>query len=213
MARVLATADLLAESHQNRLRAPTIRLALLLLFCCGLRRGELLRLRLQDFDSDEGLLRIEATKFHKSRLVPLSRSVHEEIRRYQQERKAVGVPCNPDSPLVWSDCGVNGKHTYCAPALAHNWRLLCLASDILDERGRPPRLHDLRHSFAVAALRRWYTKGCDAQNKLPLLATYMGHVSAASTHLYLHLTPELREAANWRFHRHGSAILDERGVK
>ena len=213
MARVLATANLLPESHQNRLRAPTIRLALLLLFCCGLRRGELLRLQLRHFDVDERLLRIEATKFHKSRLVPVSNSVHEEIRSYLERRRGLGVPCDPDSPLIWSDAGVGGEHTYCAPALAQNWRLLCLSAAVLDERGRPPRLHDLRHSFAVVALRRWYAKGRDVQAKLPLLATYLGHVCAASTHLYLHLTPELREAANLRFHRQVGSILGNGGAE
>lgn len=211
MARVLATAKLLPESHQNRLRAPTIRLALLLLFCCGLRRGELLRLQLRHFVANERLLKIEATKFHKSRLVPLSHSVHAEIQGYLKQRKSLGVSDDPDSPLIWSDCGVGGEHCYCPPALAHNWQFLCLATGVLDERGRPPRLHDLRHSFAVTTLRRWYASGDNVQAKLPLLATYLGHVSAASTHLYLHLTPELGEAANQRFHRHVSRILTQGG--
>jgi integrase len=123
------------------------------------------------------------------------------------------VPCDPDSPLIWSDCGVGGEHTYCANALAHNWHFLCLAGEVLDERGRPPRLHDLRHSFAVSALRRWYASGRDVQAKLPLLATYLGHVNPTSTHLYLHLTPELREAADRRFHRHVGEILGEGGVR
>jgi integrase/recombinase XerD len=82
MGRVLTAAGTLPASYRNPLRGPTIRLALALLFCCGLRRGELLRLRIQDFDRREEVLRIEATKFHKSRLVPLSQSVAEEVRRY-----------------------------------------------------------------------------------------------------------------------------------
>ena len=72
MARVLATAASLPPTYQNPLRAETIRLALALLFCCGLRRGELLRLKIRDFVPRENLVRVEATKFHKSRLVPLS---------------------------------------------------------------------------------------------------------------------------------------------
>src|SRR5262249_26061692 len=73
--QLLAIAAALPASSRNPLRAATVRLALILLFCCGLRRGELLRLRVRDFDRREDLLRIEATKFHKSRLAPLPRTV------------------------------------------------------------------------------------------------------------------------------------------
>ena len=82
MAQLLATASMLPPSHRNPLRAPTIRLALVLLFCCGLRRGELFRLKIRHFDRREKVLRIETTKFHKSRLVPLHDSVIEEVQRY-----------------------------------------------------------------------------------------------------------------------------------
>jgi integrase len=75
MARVLGAAAKLEPSSVNPFRAQTVRMALLLLFCCGLRRGELSRLRLSHFDGDQNLLRIEGTKFHKSRLVPLSTDV------------------------------------------------------------------------------------------------------------------------------------------
>jgi integrase len=90
---------------------------------------------------------------------------------------------------------------------------LCLAAAVLDGRGRPPRLHDLRHSFAVAALHRWYRQGVDVQARLPQLATYMGHVCAISTHHYLHLTPDLREAASQRFHRYALEIFGHGGGK
>jgi len=207
MAHVLATANQLPASHANPLRAQTVRLALLLLFCCGLRRGELLRLQLRHYDSKERLLRIEATKFHKSRLVPLSRSVAQEVGRYLALRRQHRLPLHPESPLIWS-CNPLAKQTvYCAPALAGNWRLLCLATGLLDTRGRPPRLHDLRHSFAVAALHRWYRQGAEVQTKLPHLATYMGHICPASTHHYLRLTPDLRQAASRRFHQHAVKIF------
>jgi integrase/recombinase XerD len=86
--------------------------------------------------------------------------------------------------------------------------LLCMASGVLDERGRPPRLHDLRHSFAVAALSRWYEQGIDVQRKLPHLATYLGHVSPVSTHYYLHLSASLSHAASRRFHHYLLATFE-----
>lgn len=202
MANVLATAAFLPPSHQNPLRAETVRLGLVLLFCCGLRRGELLRLRIQDFDSRENLVRVEGTKFHKSRLVPLPESVADEVRRYLSLRRRQARQPDPDAPLLWSNNPATSRKSYSPPALADNWHLLCVATGLLDERGRPPRLHDLRHSFAVAALSRWYQHGSDVQNKVPYLATYLGHVSPVSTHYYLHLSPSLSHAASRRFRQY-----------
>lgn len=213
MARVLATAKRLPPSPANPLRAQTIHLALVLLFCCGLRRGELLRLRLLHFDPTEEILRIEETKFHKSRLVPLAPSVAQALRHYLELRQRRHLPADPDSLLIWSRRRLAPADGYCAPALASNWQQLCLAAGVLDGRGRPPRLHDLRHSFAVAALHRWYRQGADVQTKLPHLATYLGHVCPVSTHHYLHLTPDLREAASQRFHRYALKIFGDGGGK
>ena len=201
LSRVLATARQLPASNANPLRAQTIHLALVLLFCCGLRRGELLRLRLRHFDATAGVLRIEQTKFHKSRLVPLHSSVARELRSYVELRRQHRLPVLPDSPLLYSQRRPAPADVYSAVALTGNWQYLCLAAGVLDDRGRPPRIHDLRHSFAVTALHRWYQQGVEVQTKLPHLATYMGHVCAVSTHHYLHLTPDLRNAASERFHQ------------
>ena len=207
MARVLSTAEQLPPSHANPLRAQTIRLALLLLFCCGLRRGELLRLQLRHYDPEEGVLHIEASKFHKSRLVPLSRSTAQEVGRYLALRRQHDLPVRPESALIWSRNPLASQTVYSAPTLASNWQMLCLSAGVLDARGRAPRLHDLRHSFAVAALHRWYRRGADVHSKLPQLATYMGHVCPASTYYYLSLTPDLRQAASERFHQHAFSVF------
>ena len=207
--RLLAAASALPASYRNRLRAPTVRLALVLLFCCGLRRGELLRLRVQDFDRRENVLRILATKFHKSRLAPLPRLVADEVRRYLALRRS---PLGPDAPLLCNSPCSGHETAYCAHALTDNWQLLCLTAGVVDGRGRPPRLHDLRHSFAVTALDRWYRQGVDVSNKLPHLATYMGHVSIASTHYYLRLSPELGQWASQRFHHYAGRIFTPGGT-
>ena len=212
MSLLLATASRLPPSHQNPLRGPTIRLALILLFCCGLRRGEALRLKLKDFDSRENALRIEATKFNKSRLVPLPDSVAQELSGYLELRHC-RVPANPDSPLIWSANRLARENVYSAPALTENWQQLCLATGVVDERGRPPRLHDLRHSFAVAALQRWYQAGVRVQARLPHLSTYLGHACPGSTHYYLHLTPGLREAASLRFHQYAGAVFGKGALR
>jgi integrase len=211
MAQVLATARQLPVSHQNPLRPETVRLALLLLFCCGLRRGELLRLQWRHLDTRENVLRIDETKFHKFRLVPLSKSVAKELWAYRELRRRRGLAVQPEDFLIWSDCPLACEQVYSASALAGNWRQLCLAAGVIDERGRPPRLHDLRHSAAVCILQRWYRMGANLHAKLPYLATYLGHVNPVSTHHYLHFTPELQQAAGRRFHDYAIRIFNRGG--
>ncbi len=211
MARVLATAAQLAPSPDNPLRSETLRIALILLFCCGLRRGELLHLRLAQFDPEQRLLHIEATKFHKSRLVPLSDSVARELQDYLELRHHRHLATEINSCLIWSRRRPEPSVNYQGAGLRLGWHCLCRAVGVLDVRGCPPRLHDLRHGFAVNALQRWYAKGDDVQSKLPHLAAYLGHVSPASTHYYLHLTPQLSEAASKRFHQRFTSLFQSGG--
>ena len=149
MGRVLAAAAKLKPSASNPLRARTVRVALLLLFCCGLRRGELKRLKLSDFNPEQNLLRIELTKFHKSRLVPPSLSVAAELRDYLELRDRLGEASQPDCPIYWTGRPVESAKSYEAKSLVHNWQQLCLSVGVADKLGRPPRLHDLRHGFII----------------------------------------------------------------
>jgi integrase/recombinase XerD len=208
MGTVLELALRLGPSHFNPLRAQTVRLGFLLLYCCGLRRGELLRLKIRDFDPVERLLRIEGTKFYKSRLVPLTPSVVKEVTDYQTLRRKRKLPVFPESFLIWCGRRPDPNAGYTAAGLVSSWQHLCLSANVLDDRGRPPRLHDLRHSFATAALQRWYEQGVDVQTKMPHLAAYLGHVSPISTHHYLRLTPALRTAASERFQRRFGNLLN-----
>jgi integrase len=141
-------------------------------------------------------------------LVPLSNSVAKEVQRYLALRRRRRHGSKSDAFLIWSNNRLASEKIYSASALADNWHLLCLATDVLDQRGRPPRLHDLRHSFAVTALHRWYQQGIDVQSRLPHLATYLGHVSPVSTYYYLRLSPDLQQAASQRFHQYAQQLLD-----
>lgn len=212
MGRLLATADQLEPLPNDPLRPQTAKLAFLLLFCCGLRRGELLRLRLKDVELPSGTLHIEETKFHKSRLVPLSDSVLDQLRHYLELRHQQRLGSEPGSPLIWNPRAPAPAASYTGPGLARIWCHLCLTARVVDPRGRPPRLHDLRHSFAGVALQRWYADGDDVQARLPLLATYLGHVSPASTHYYLHWTPALQQTAERRFHQAYAHLLPSGGA-
>ena len=108
--------------------------------------------------------------------------------------------------------GIRGDKAYADHTLLTVWHQVCLRTHLLDRQGRPPRLHDLRHSFAVNALKRWYAEGMNVQAKLPHLATYLGHVSASSTHYYLKLTPELRQVASQRFHQRFALLFTTGGI-
>ena len=150
MARLLATAAQLERSNDNPVRSQTIQLGLLLLFCCGLRSGELLRLELRHYDPAERLLRIERSKFNKSRLVPLAPSVARALHRYLEQRRRHDLSSKPESVLMWSGYCPEPKAAYTSTGLTSTWKHLCLSAGVIDERcSRRPRLHDLRHSFAV----------------------------------------------------------------
>jgi integrase/recombinase XerD len=210
MALIIQCARQLGPAHTNPLRAETISLGLMLLFCCGLRRGELLRVKLGDLDKDQSLIRIVLTKFHKSRLVPLAPSVAGELNCYLQRRQRLKLPMTPQSFLLWS--GRRFPEVYAAESLRAAWHQLCVSAKVLNAAGHPPRLHDLRHSFAVNTLQRWYTQGLDVQAKLPHLTTYLGHVSPVSTHYYLQFTAELRLSASRRFHQRFASLFTAGGI-
>lgn len=195
------------RTPEHPLRPHTMRLAVLLLYCCGLRRGELLKLRLADIDTEGQVLRINQTKFHKSRLVPLSVSVSEELQKYLQARRDYETPLEPSAPLLWS--GRPNRHggAFSPAGLRFNWRQICRYAGVLNHRGLPPRIHDLRHSFAVAVLQRAYDAGQNPQAILPRLARYMGHVGFQFTHHYLQFTEALRLAASERFRHLLAPIL------
>lgn len=198
VARMLFAADSLSPGSNSPLLPAVARLAVVILFTAGLRRGELVRLRLADVDAQSGLLRITSSKFHKSRLVPLSPDAAVALRRYLRLRLAGPFDGRPSAPLLCN--GSRGRHGYSNGGLCQLIRRLIIKADVHDSHGRRPRVHDLRHSFAVQALLRWYRQGADVQVHLPRLSMYMGHVSIVSTAHYLHFVPAMQELASARFH-------------
>lgn len=112
------------------------------------------------------------------------------------------------APLVWNGYGGPEGKPYTGTGLAANWAALCTALGIFTRKGKPPRIHDLRHSFAVNVLQRWYQTGEDVQAKLPLLSTYMGHISIVSTHYYLTFVEGIRSEASTRFHQSFGKVIN-----
>lgn len=202
---VRATATL-PPTPQSPLRPHGFRLAVVLLYTTGLRRGELLRLTPADYARDERVLLIRESKFHKSRWVPLSPATAGELDRYLLARRQRRLSLAPTTPLLAH--GVTEPRGYTGVGLGAGFRQLLRITGIRTPEGYWPRIHDLRHTFAVHALLRWYQAGADVQATLPLRATYMGHVSIVSTAYYLAFVEPLRAQANARFARHCGALLD-----
>ena len=191
-------------SAREPLRPTVMRLAILLLYTSGLRRGELLRLTLRDVDAKRGVLFIRESKFHKSRWVPLSPSVRAELRSYLSARQRAGFDRGPSAPLISHGRG----SAYSGPGFNRSLATLLEGAAIRDRNGQRPRVQDFRHSFAVAALLRWYENGDNVQVNLPKLALYMGHVSIASTAYYLRWMPAVVAHASARFGRAFGALLE-----
>lgn len=206
IARLLQAIEDWPPHPQHPLRQAALRIAVILLYTAGLRRGELAALTLADVDLKGQTLRIHASKFHKTRFVPLSVSAHRELRQYLKARLAPPWDIDSNAPLLGHHHGCTRFRAFAPEALSRSLRELLITAKVFDPLGRCARVHDFRHSFAVQALLRWYRAGVDVQAKLPQLSIYMGHVSIASTAYYLHFIPQIAAAAHHRFERHFGAI-------
>lgn len=195
VARMLAFVDQLRPFGQHLLRAQIRRIAIVLLYTTGMRRGELARLTMGDVDDTRSVLHIRGSKFHKSRFVPLSGSAAAELKRYLSARRRVGHSSAKGAPLL---CRSRGQ-PYPPVVLSAIIKKVFRDAGICSETGHVPHAHDFRHSFAVGALLRWYDAGVDVQTHLPRLAMYMGHVSIVSTAFYLRHMPAVVDRASQRF--------------
>jgi integrase len=201
VARMLKFAAMLPGNVAYPLSGVSLRLMIILLYTTGMRRGEVARLTLSDLDLKAGTLRIRESKFHKTRIIPVSSSALTAIRGYLKARLAPPWDISADAPLFGHQHGCERFRGYTGEGM---YRLVATALDaarVVDGAGRRAHVHDFRHSFAVNALLRWYGQGVDVSAKLPQLSMYMGHVSIASTAHYLHFIPEIARAASRRFHR------------
>ena len=180
---------LLAAARQrivSPLRAATYQTLIGLLAASGLRIGEAIKLDRGDVDWAQGVLLIRESKFGKSRLVPLHPSCMQVLEGYSRLRDQLQP--GPAEPAFF--LSLNHKRLLYA-VVQLTFRQLIDAAGIGAGAPWPPRLHDLRHSFAVCTLLGWYRAGEDVQAKIPWLSTYLGHREPASTYWYLSAAPEL----------------------
>jgi site-specific recombinase XerD len=205
--RLLALAKALPSNGGTIERGGTYFVLFAVLYGLGLRIGEACRLCLEDVDLERRLLIIRETKFYKSRLVPFGPKLGALLAQHLHQRQTMlaGAPSS-DQPLF---CLRGGRPINpCTVSQTFHAMVPRLRLEIPPGIS-PPRLHDLRHAFAVGALTRWYRLGLDPQTRLLALSTFMGHGDISSTAVYLTPTPELLEHANRRFRTFAAATLGE----
>jgi integrase len=194
LADLLAATDILSTPH----RAATYRTLIALLAVTGMRIGEAIALDNSDVDFEAELLLIRDTKFGKTRELALHPSTAAALRRYRRRRDRPRHPGGSEAVFV----SVRGSRLHYRSVQWGFKRLLEEAGVTARSAECRPRLHDLRHTFAVATLLDGYREGGDVESRLAALSTYLGHIEPAHTYWYLSAAPELMELAAQRLERH-----------
>jgi integrase len=184
-------------SLRGELRQATYRTLIGMLAVTGMRVGEAIRLDKNDVDLRHGILTVRGTKFGKSRELPVHATTVDALRSYLRLRDRICPEPVTDAALI-SPAGT--RLIYCN-----------VHSTVRDLRRRVgllprstacrPRIHDVRHTFAVRTLLGWYQAGAEVQPRLPLLSTYLGHVHPKDSYWYLTAAPELLGLAADRLER------------
>jgi len=194
VAALIAATATLRTPH----RAATYQTLIGLLVVTGMRVGEAIGLDHSDFDSINGLLIVRKTKFGKSRELPLHRSTVNALRHYlhrcDRPPSAVSTPA-----LFVSNAGTRLVYRTVQWTFS---KLVCQASLRPRSASCRPRLHNLRHSFAIHTVLDGYRDGGDPAARLLLLSNYLGHVDPGKTYWYLSAAPELLALAGSRLEQH-----------
>jgi len=184
------------ETLQSPIRTRTYRTLLALLSVTGLRVGEAIALDEADVDRSRGVLLIRKTKFGKTREVPLHATSVKALAMYARERDRV-LPRRRTRSFFVSSSGTRLFYQN----VQETFLQLVYAAGLSVRRPRRPRIHDLRHTFAIRTVLDWYRAGVDVEARLPLLSTFLGHVGCSSTYWYLSAVPELLQQATIRLER------------
>jgi integrase/recombinase XerD len=178
------------------LRAHTYTTLFGLLVATGMRMNEALGLDRPDVDLQLGILHIQRTKFGKSRYVPVHPSTVEALKKYAKARDCL-FPAPTIPAFFISEQGSRITDWKARSIFAKLSQRVGLRAPTEGD-GRGPRLHDLRHRFAVRTLIHWYRAGLDVERELPKLSAYLGHAHVNDTYWYLEAVPELLQLATDR---------------
>lgn len=183
---IFKCADEDSFTHPNVAGRVDTAIILRMLYGCGLRISEALNLKVSDVDLKQGLLYIKKSKFQKDRIVPMSASLHDVCLNYASMRNYEKMP---EDLYFFSP---KNNRRYSAQTIYNRFRDIIFCIGIPHRgKGKGPRLHDFRHTFAVHSLKQLADKGEDLYTTLPILSEYMGHSSVCATQYYLRLTAEV----------------------
>ena len=178
-----------ARALQPPLRAASHEALFGLLASSGMRVGEAVALQRGDVDLGAGVVTVREAKFDRSRLVPLHPTVTEALDRYAAERDRL-CPRPHSSAFFLSATG----NALDRSSVGKTLRMITIAMGTRTETVHP-RVHDLRHSFAVRTLIEWQRSGISVDERIGVLSTYLGHISPSDTYWYLSASPELMALA------------------
>jgi integrase len=181
----------------NGIRALTYSTLFGLISVTGLRINEAVALNDNDVDFIGGIVTVRQGKFGKERILPVSESTVDLLRAYASERnRLLG---HASKPFFVSDHGI--RVTDCAAR--YNFACVSRSAGLrpftrFGKHGRGPRIHDLRHTFAVRTMLTWYQLGLDPGREMIKLTTYLGHSGPKYTYWYIEAVPELLQLASER---------------
>jgi integrase/recombinase XerD len=181
--RMLIVCDNYPPSAASPYRHKNIPLIIRVLYGCGLRVSEVVGLKKDDIDLTDGTLFIQHTKFNKQRLIPMADSLVQRCREYYVDV----VMATPDNEFFFPS-PYGGR---LGTKIVYDWFRNILWKAGISHTGKGPRLHDLRHVYAVTCLKNWVRKGRDLTNCLAYLSVYLGHEDIRGSQRYLRLTSEL----------------------
>jgi len=169
------------------LRKHTYMVLFGLIACTGLRRSEVIFLDQEHIDFDQSILTIKKSKFNRSRMVPLHATVLKHLIKYEQHRDQL-FPISKTNAFFVSEKGMRLNRSAIRDTFLEISRIVGLRNQS-DSCG--PRIHDLRHRFAVKTIIEWYKAGINVEQRMPILSTYLGHIDPRYTYWYLSNVPEL----------------------
>jgi len=195
--RRIFAASLTYQVRESRVCPEDVQAALVLTYTLGLRASETMSLRISDVDMSNQTVRIREAKFYKTRIVPFNGQVRGYLERFLAWRTSQGRDSEPEQYVFLDRLGSQLRYRTIQPIFMR----VRLAAGVTrpDHAGMQPRLHDLRHTFAVNRLAAWYRNGDDVQSLLPLLSTYLGHAGIEETKVYLTMTSDILSSASDRF--------------
>ena len=206
LARFFERADACAPDVKSPIRHKVLPLLFRMIYGCGLRLSEPLRLTVGDVDTAKGVLTLLETKFGKERLVPMSSSLNGRCREYMSEMHATSP-----SGAVFFPSPIGGRYSE-RTIYEYFRRFLREAGISHGGRGKGPRIHDLRHTFAVHCLKRWVRAGVHTAVTLPYLSAYLGHAGLKNSQRYLRLTADLHPDISSRMDEMYGALIPSPGT-